>query len=160
MPKSNALKSGRISVSFYLTLTSNPWDKPLTAWFPLSPPCVQYPKRPLDDAEMCTTGRWSCWVWNKENKVMISLSDIWLWVLNAPCVVSKGWSLASNRDCRHLLSSIQRQITKTRSDLFSLCSSIPKERQVPGHCAPSQQYINSLHCVKGCIGLWLKQIIL
>lgn len=57
MPKSNTFKSGRISVSFYLTLTSNPRDKPFTAFFPLSPsplPSVQYPNRPLEDAEICT----------------------------------------------------------------------------------------------------------
>lgn len=98
---------------------------------------------------MYTAGKWSCWVWNKENKVMISLSDIWLWVLSATRVLSEGWSLASNRDCRHLLSSNQRQITtRMSSDLYSLCSSIPKERQVPGHHAPSQQYINSSQDVK------------
>lgn len=121
----------------------------------VSPPIVQYPNRPLGDAERCAAWKWSCWVLNKENKVTISLSDIWLWVQSIAHVLSEGWSLASNRDCRHLLSSNQRQITtKTRSDLNSLCSCIPKERQVPGHHAPSYQYINFLQDVKSAKQIW------
>lgn len=135
-PKARHLKVVRYQFHFISHTHQIHEINPLTARF--SPPSMHYPNRPLGDAEMCSAPKWSCWVWNKENKVMISLSDIWLWVQSVARVLSKGGSLASNRDCRHLLSSNQRQITTTtRSDLYSLCSSIPKERQVPRQHAPA-----------------------
>lgn len=38
----------------------------------------------------------------KKIKVMIYLSDIWLWVQRRTCVLSERWSLAGNRDFRRL----------------------------------------------------------
>ncbi len=136
MPKSNTFKSGKISVSFYLTLTSNPWDKPFTAC-PLPPANVQYSDRPLGDVEMCAAEKWSWWVWHKENKVISSKVDP-SFGYRVLLVLRKGWSWASDKDSRHILSSNQKQITaKRRPDLYSLCSSIQKERQVRGHHAVS-----------------------